>query len=933
LATTYSVGIEFSAKTQQLDQVVSKIQKFERDIGKLKGQNPFEGTDRGARNASKELDRVGQSAKGAAAGVGALRNALIGLGIGAFVKTIYSAAAEIERTKVQLKTLVGTAEGAERVFSQLQAINKQSPFELKDLTSAAAKLSAFGVSTEKLVDTTERLGKIAAGTGQSIDGIATAYGQVLAKGRLQGEELLQFQERGIDLGGELQRMLGLTKEEFADMTSKGKISAKLVEEAIKNMTGETGRFKDAFVNTANTLDAKLSNLQDAFFMAAGALGKAFEPIFKWMIDQLTTILNLVGDAISRWQGVQSLTPERVGQLRSQAGKDADAKYGLLNLSGDKQSFYNSQLDKYIDNEIKKVGKAVAPAVAAATAAPAPGRYTPEQIAANRALLGGDTSKPGSGGSSGTAKAAAEKAVQPLYISLVDLGKRLQAMGYTVKEHPSFGGVGQHSPNSYHYYGEALDVTDWRGGDWKGRTKGLINSLRGSGAGFAELLGPGDAGHDTHAHIAAQGGKVKLTDRLAQLLGLPSGGERGDQALGVMNQAFDEMVQKIEAARAAWERMKQGITDSNVLLKEQVTDQNEINRLVMEGLDPTAASEQVARQRELLNIHKEQAAALADLKGIEGLTTDEIKTKEAEINALYAERLRLQGQLNTGKDTASQLADAEKAKASTGSQAESDARGIAGTITGGLKDAIKAAISGGDVKAALSNMLAGLGEKFLDMAMRPLEDMLTNSFKGFLGGLEGAAKPEVLATQANTMALQNLTVAMQNAALAGGGGGGGGGILGGLGGLFGGGGGFSGAFSSSFGSSWGGFSGALSMPLLLADGGFVSSPTPALVGEGGSNEYVIPENKMGSAMARWNAGARGDAVVNGADPTGGAGGVATAEQPAQININGGVMQFNDTNYIRQDQLPSIIGQAGKMGEQRALRKLQMNPGTRRKLGMG
>ena len=197
MATNFQVGLEFSAKTQQLDQVVSKIQKFERDLAKLKGQNPFEGTERGARGAAASVDKVGASAKRAESAFGGLRTAILTLGFGAFVKTIYSAAAEIERTKTQLKTLTGSAQEAERVFSQLQQINKQSPFELKDLTGAASKLSAFGVSTKDLVDTTERLGKVAAGTGQELGGIATAYGQVMAKGKLQGEELLQFQERGM----------------------------------------------------------------------------------------------------------------------------------------------------------------------------------------------------------------------------------------------------------------------------------------------------------------------------------------------------------------------------------------------------------------------------------------------------------------------------------------------------------------------------------------------------------------------------------------------------------------------------------------------------------------------------------------------------------------------------------------------------------------
>ena len=118
----------------------------------------------------------------------------------------------------------------------------------------------------------------------------------------------------------------------------------------------------------------------------------------------------------------------------------------------------------------------------------------------------------------------------------------------------------------------------------------------------------------------------------------------------------------------------------------------------------------------------------------------------------------------------------------------------------------------------------------------------------------------------------------------------------------------------------------------ADGSYVSSPTPALVGEGGADEYVIPANKMDSAMSRWNAGARGDSVVTGADPTGGMGGTAVAEAPSQINISGGVFQYNDTSYIRQDQIPSIVSQASKQGEARALRRLQMSPSTRRKVGI-
>ena len=52
----------------------------------------------------------------------------------------------------------------------------------------------------------------------------------------------------------------------------------------------------------------------------------------------------------------------------------------------------------------------------------------------------------------------------------------------------------------------------------------------------------------------------------------------------------------------------------------------------------------------------------------------------------------------------------------------------------------------------------------------------------------------------------------------------------------------------------------------------------------------------------------------------------------INISGGVTQIGNDEYIRKDQLPSIVAQASKAGEQRTLRKLQMSPSSRRRLGM-
>ena len=117
-----------------------------------------------------------------------------------------------------------------------------------------------------------------------------------------------------------------------------------------------------------------------------------------------------------------------------------------------------------------------------------------------------------------------------HVPIIDLGTRLRDnFGLTIREHDHFDPVDDvHSPNSYHYYGEAIDVQDWRddvidGVSWKDRTSNLRDLMRGAGA---EVLGPGDKGHDSHLHLAAKGGIFKLNQQQYDtLFGGNSGGTK------------------------------------------------------------------------------------------------------------------------------------------------------------------------------------------------------------------------------------------------------------------------------------------------------------------------------------------------------------------------------------------------------------------------
>lgn len=124
--------------------------------------------------------------------------------------------------------------------------------------------------------------------------------------------------------------------------------------------------------------------------------------------------------------------------------------------------------------------------------------------------------------------------------------------------------------------------------------------------------------------------------------------------------------------------------------------------------------------------------------------------------------------------------------------------------------------------------------------------------------------------------------------------------------------------------------------LMAEGGFVTAPTRAVVGEGGQPEYVIPASKMRSAMGRYAAGARGASVIPGngeAVPTQNSDNTATL---TPIDVRYSVERINNVDYVTADQFRAGMAQAAQQGasrgEQATLRRLQQSTTARRRIGI-
>ena len=118
---------------------------------------------------------------------------------------------------------------------------------------------------------------------------------------------------------------------------------------------------------------------------------------------------------------------------------------------------------------------------------------------------------------------------------------------------------------------------------------------------------------------------------------------------------------------------------------------------------------------------------------------------------------------------------------------------------------------------------------------------------------------------------------------------------------------------------------------FAEGGYVTSPTNAMIGEAGESEYAIPSSKMSSAMANYSAGKRGAAVLDdtgdGAGGGGGAGGGTFTLETVVINN----VEYATVAQVREmGQVAAKQGADG--GHSRVMGDFRNKRSTRARLGV-
>jgi len=185
-----------------------------------------------------------------------LRNLLLAGAAGYGAKLVIDAVSFKENTLIAFQTLLGSREEAERMMREAVRFAAGTPFETRDVVDAYQRLLTAGFKPVEIPVVLRGVGDLAAMKGfskETIDRVLLAFQQIRAKGRLQGEELLQLAEAGVPLGRVyevLGRRLGVTVEQARKLQEAGRISADLgvvaVMEALRDSVsgGELGKLMD-----------------------------------------------------------------------------------------------------------------------------------------------------------------------------------------------------------------------------------------------------------------------------------------------------------------------------------------------------------------------------------------------------------------------------------------------------------------------------------------------------------------------------------------------------------------------------------------------------------------------------------------------------------------------------------------------------------------
>ena len=178
--------------------------------------------------------------------------------------------AQIEKYTTGFTNMLGSAEAAQQVMSQIQEDAAKTPFDVESLTKANQYLISAGENASYARNTIMALGDAVSATGggnDELNRMSQNLQQIANTGKATTADIKQFAYAGIDVYGILADYTGKSTAEVQNMT----ISYDLLTQALQAASEEGGRYYSSMDTQSQTMNGRVSTLKDNVKQLAGLL--------------------------------------------------------------------------------------------------------------------------------------------------------------------------------------------------------------------------------------------------------------------------------------------------------------------------------------------------------------------------------------------------------------------------------------------------------------------------------------------------------------------------------------------------------------------------------------------------------------------------------------------------------------------------------------
>lgn len=165
-------------------------------------------------------------------------------------------------------------------------------YATNDAANAATNALASGITPSGLRNYLDTIANVAGTFHVAYNDIAYLMATTQAAGKVNTRDLWQFADRGVPVIGEMSKALGVTRQEFLDMTEAGKISSKMLQDFLSS------RYAGGAAKAAETTTGALSNMTIGIARLGEMLIKGGLPYLRKFAMEMKDAADIIIDANS-----------------------------------------------------------------------------------------------------------------------------------------------------------------------------------------------------------------------------------------------------------------------------------------------------------------------------------------------------------------------------------------------------------------------------------------------------------------------------------------------------------------------------------------------------------------------------------------------------------------------------------------------------------